>query len=55
MVKIPVPGSKIGAKPWGSSTEEDVVLGIDSCTTALAVNIYKTFKLIECSCYCCGL
>ena len=31
------------------------MLGIDSCTNALEVNIHKTIRRIECSHYCCGL
>ena len=54
MVKIPVPGSKVGAKPWGRPGRGMLVLGIDSCLTALDANIQKTIRRIECSRYCCG-
>ena len=55
MVKVPVPGSKVGASPWGRPGRRMLVLGIDSCTTALEVNIHKTIRRIECPRYCCGL
>ena len=32
-----------------------LVLGTGSCTTPLEVNIHKTIRRMECSCYCCGL
>ena len=55
MVKIPVPGSKVGAKLRGLSEEGMLVLGIDSCTTASEVNIHKPIRRIECLRYCYGL
>ena len=55
MVKILLPGSKVGAKPRGSSGEGMLELGIDSCTTSLEDNTHTTIIQIEYSRNCCGL
>ena len=52
--KNPGTWSKVGAKPRVPSEERDLMLGIDSCTPALELNMHKTIRRIECSRYCCG-